>query len=35
MPRRNRLLRTLDAEVAELLVDAYLDNLTYRDMPFY
>lgn len=35
MPRRNRPLRTLDAEVAELLVDACLDNPTYRDMPFY
>lgn len=35
VPRRNRLLRTLDPEVAELLVDACLDNPTYRDMPFY
>lgn len=35
MPRRNRPLRTLDAEVAELLVDACLDNPTYRDMPFH
>lgn len=35
MPRRNRLLRTLDLEVAELLVDTCLDNPTYRDIPFY
>lgn len=35
VPRRNRPLRTLDPEVAELLVDACLDNPTYRDMPFY